>query len=307
MRKIVLLAILILVIPALLCADTIRFGVPPWPGVTVKTEVVCQIINAMGYETEQKEVGPPIIYKTMTKDQMEVFLGAWTPHQNDMINPLVKNGEIEKVGLNVDDCKIGLCVPAYVWDAGVKDMGDLDQYKEKFKKTIYNIEPGSGMHTAMDDIIKNNAAGLGDWEQVGSTTPAMLSQVKSKMKDNEWVAFGCWSPHWMTIEIDMKFLGSVPGTEKFISSSKVYTIVNKNFQARYPELYKFMKQLKVSTVVQSKWIYEYGYKEREPAEVASSWISKNHDIVSVWLKGVKAKDGKPAIEVIQKAFPVSNL
>jgi glycine betaine/proline transport system substrate-binding protein len=68
-----------------------------------------------------------------------------------------------------------------------------------------------------------------------------------------------------------------------------------------------MKQLKVSTVVQSKWIYEYGYKEREPAEVASSWISKNHDIVSVWLKGVKAKDGKPAIEVIQKAFPVSNL
>ncbi|MGM0417854.1 MAG: glycine betaine ABC transporter substrate-binding protein [Thermodesulfobacteriota bacterium] len=306
MRKFVLLAILILLTPALLSADTIRFGVPPWPGVTVKTEIVSQVVNAMGYETDQKEVGPPIIYKTMTKDQMEVFLGAWTPHQNDMLNPLSEKGEIEKLGVNIEDCKIGLCVPEYVWDSGVKDMGDLDKNGAKFKNKIYNIEPGSGMHNEMSAIIKNDAAGLGNWEQIGSATSAMLSQVKSKMKNKEWVAFGCWSPHWMTIEMDMKFLGAVPGTEKFISTSKVYTVVNKNFNSRYPELYKFMKQLKVPTQIQSLWIYEYGYKEIEPEEVAENWISENHEMVSVWLKNVKAKNGKPAIEVIKKAFPEQN-
>jgi len=306
MRKIVLLTILLLLTPALLFAETIRFGVPPWPGVTVKTEIVSQIVNAIGYETDQEEVGPPIIYKTMSKDQMEVFLGAWTPHQNAMLNPLAKKGEVEKLGVNIEDCKIGLCVPSYVWDSGVKNMGDLDNHGAKFKNKIYNIEPGSGMHNEMSAIIKNDAAGLGDWEQIGSATSAMLSQVKSKMKDKEWVAFGCWSPHWMTIEMDMKFLGAVPGTEKFISSSKVYTVVNKNFNSRYPEIYKFMKQLKVPTKTQSLWIYEYGYKEIEPEDVAEKWISENHEMVSLWLKDVKAKNGKPAIEVIKQKFPAQN-
>jgi glycine betaine/proline transport system substrate-binding protein len=306
MRKFVLLAILFLLTPALLSAETIRFGVPPWPGVTVKTEIVCQIVNAIGYETAQEEVGPPIIYKTMSNDQMEVFLGAWTPHQNDMLNPLAAKGEVEKLGINIEDCKIGLCVPGYVWNSGVKNMGDLDKYGAKFKNKIYNIEPGSGMHNEMSAIIKNDAAGLGDWEQIGSATSAMLSQVKSKMKDKEWVAFGCWSPHWMTIEMDMKFLGAVPGTEKFISSSKVYTVVNKNFSSRYPELYKFMKQLKVPTQIQSLWIYEYGYKEIEPEDVAEKWISENHEMVTGWLKDVKAKNGKLAIEVIKQKFPAQN-
>lgn len=302
MKKFALLVIALLLITPQSFAETIRFGVPPWPGVTVKTEVVSQLMKTMGYETDQKEVGPPIIYKAMTMGQMDVFLAAWTPHQNDMLNPLVENGSVDKVTVNVADCAIGLCVPEYVWESGVQSIGDLDANGVKFKKVIYNIEPGTGMHTEMSDIIKKDVAGLGDWEQVASSTPAMLSQVEGKMKRNEWVAFGCWSPHWMTIEFDIRFLEAVPGTENFISQSSVYTVVSKDFHTRYPELYKFMKQLKVSAEIQSQWIYAYGYKEIEPKKVAHDWIRDNMDTVRVWLKDVKAKNGKPAIGLIEDAY-----
>lgn len=305
MRKLVLWFTMFFLCAPLCFADDIIFGVPPWPGVTIKTEVACQIINALGYETEQKEVGPPIIYKTMVKDQMDLYLAAWTPQQNDMLNPLVKNGDIEKLSVNIADCRVGFCVPSYAWNSGVKTIGDLDENGKKFKNTIYNIEPGAAMHTKMANVIKNDIAGLNNWEHLGSSTAAMLSQVKSKIKNKEWVVFGCWSPHWMTIELDIKFLEGVPGTEELTSSSKVFTVANKNFGKRYPEIYKFMKQMQITTDVQSKWIYDYGYKEIEPPVVAEKWICKNHAIIEKWLKNVKSKDGKPALNIIKKTFPAS--
>ena len=35
--------------PAMAELDELRFGVPPWPGVTVKSEVAAQLLEAMGY------------------------------------------------------------------------------------------------------------------------------------------------------------------------------------------------------------------------------------------------------------------
>lgn len=302
MKKTVLLTIALLLITSLLFADTIRFGVPPWPGVIVKTEVVTQIMKTMGYETEQKEVGAPIIYKTMTIGQMEVFLGAWRPHQNDMLNPLLAKGSLDKVAVNIADSKVGLCVPEYVWKEGIHSIGDLEANGVKFQKKIYNIEPGTGMHTGMSALMEKDVAGLGDWDHMASTAPALLSQVKSKMKRNEWIAFGCWDPHWMNIEFDMRYLDAVPGAEVFINSSSVSTVVSKDFHTKYPELYRFLKQFKVPTEVQSQWIYSYGYKEIEPNQVAREWISVNPELLNIWLKGVKAKNGKPAIKVIEKAY-----
>lgn len=303
MKRICFLVIALTSLASLLHAgETIRFGVPPWPGVTVKSEVVTQIMEAMGYETEQEEVGPPIIYKSMSMGDMDVFLGAWIPHQNDMLNPLVSSGAVETANLNLSDCAVGLCVPEYVWEAGVQSMADLDAHGVQFKKRVYNIEAGTGMNTELGAILENDVAGLGDWEQIGSTTSAMLSEVKGKMVRNEWVAFGCWSPHWMTIEFDIRFLKGVPGTEKFTSESKVYSVVNKDFSKKYPELFRFLQQFTLTAEIQSEWIYAYGFRKEEPPKVAKEWIAGNMDTVARWLEGVKGKNGTLAIDCVKKAM-----
>jgi len=41
--------------------DEVRFGVPPWPGVTVKSEVAAQLLEAMGYETRQNNLAVSVI------------------------------------------------------------------------------------------------------------------------------------------------------------------------------------------------------------------------------------------------------
>jgi glycine betaine/proline transport system substrate-binding protein len=304
MRSLRTLAILVVacLIPVSLLARPIRFGVPPWPGVTVKTEVVCQILTAMGYETTQLEVGPPVIYKGLTTDDIDAFVAAWIPQQNEMFLPLKEKKAIDIVGVNVDEADTGLAVPTYVWDAGVHSVADLDANADKFEHTIYAIEVGSGMHTSTDEMIKNDVAGLGDWELVGSTTPVMLSAVDDRVRQHKWVVFHAWRPHWMTIKIDMKFLEGVPGSEKLISSSRVYTVASNDFGKKYPEARAFLKNLYVPAAVQSAWIHNFSYEKNDPVKVAREWIIANPDTVAKWLEGVKTVDGKPAFEAVRAAI-----
>ncbi|MBW2186072.1 MAG: ABC transporter substrate-binding protein [Deltaproteobacteria bacterium] len=303
MKKIIsLLIALTFLSSAAYAGQTIRFGVPPWPGVTVKTAVVTQILETLGHKTKQLEVGPTIIYKAMTSGEMEVMMAAWAPHHNDMVDPLIESGELVRAATNQDDSKTSLCVPAYVWDAGVHSFADLNLHADKFDKTIYNLEAGSGMNTAMEKIIDQDIAGLKDWEQVGSNLAAMMMEVGSKIKQQKWVTFGCWGPHWMNTIYDIRYLEGVPGTEKFVNEPSIDTVVSKDFSVQFPEAYKFLQHFKVSAATESQWIYSFSYDNVEPEKVAHDWISANLDTVTVWLEGVKGPDGKPAIEAIRAEF-----
>lgn len=282
--------------------EGIRFGVPPWPGVTVKTEVITQIVETMGYKTDQAEIGPPVIYKGMQSGDVDAFLATWTPAQNGMLKPAVASGKVEIAGTNLDEASLGMCVPKYVWDAGVHSFAELAPNAGKFGKKIYNIEVGSGIHTEMSAAIENNVANLGDWEHVASTTPIMLSQVQDAIKNNDWVIFSCWRPHWMNIVIDMAYLESVPGMEKVVSESTVFTTVRRGFGDENPNVYRLLKQFKIAGATQSQWIYDFAHDEKAPEDVASQWIKNNLDEVAVWLEGVNAKNGKPAIDVVRAAY-----
>lgn len=283
-------------------ADKIRFGVPPWPGVTVKTEIVCQILDVLGYDTDQIEVGPPVVYKGMEDDEIDAFLGGWTPQQNPLLNPLKAEGIVEIVQTNLDDAVISLCVPEYVAEKGISSIDDLDKFADKFDRHIYNIDVGSPMHTAMEEIIKNDVAGLGDWEQTGTSTPIMLQQVKSMMDEGKWVAFACWKPHWMNVGLEMSYLDTAPGTEKFASDSLIHTVVRCDLKERFPQVYKMLKNIKITALTQSKWINSFAKEKIRAEKVAEEWIKSNPKELAKWLEGVTARDGSPAIKKVTATF-----
>jgi glycine betaine/proline transport system substrate-binding protein len=130
----------------------------------------------------------------------------------------------------------------------------------------------------------------------------MLSVVQDLIRENDWVVFHAWKPHWMVIEIDMRFLEGVPGSEALTTQSVVHTLVDNGFRGKYPEPYKFLQNFKISAMTQSQWIYEFGFQEREPEDIAREWIATNMDEVADWLEGVKTAAGEPAIEAVRAAY-----
>lgn len=283
--------------------DNIQFGAPPWPGVTVKTEIATEILNALGYQTQINDLSPSMVVNGLANGDIDVYLAAWYPTQEPSIAPLVKDGKIDKVVANITDAVNGLAVPQYVWDAGVHKIGDLNGHADEFESTIYGIAAGSPMSEEIESKIEEDYEGLGNWTLKNSNTSAMLAQVGQKTTNREWVVFHAWRPHWMNITYDLKYLGddNAPSAIANVQST-VWTLASPKIQQDDPNLYRFLQQFVVGSEIQSHWIYEYSHENRQPDDVAREWISHNLSMVQRWLEGVETADGKDAFDAVQSDF-----
>lgn len=179
-------------------------------------------------------------------------------------------------------------------------MADLNEFAEKFDCKYYGIEPGNDGNKLIQEVINDNTYNLKDWELVASSTPAMLSQVRKSIKNKEWIVFSAWSPHWMNVDFDIKYLEDPEGV--WGEKPKVGTLCKKDLPETDPNVTKFLKQFNIETDYQSKWILEYDKKNRKAEKVAEEWVSNNVDVVSKWLEGVKTVNGQDAQKAIKDAY-----
>ncbi|KAA0017480.1 ABC transporter substrate-binding protein [Salinicola corii] len=279
--------------------DTVRFGVPPWPGVTVKSEVASQILEAMGYQTQQSELAVGVILNGLANDDLDVYLGGWYPIEQEMIDPLVADDKVDKVAKNISNANSGLVVPEYVHEAGVNSVADLDRYKDRFDGEIQGIEAGTGINDAILAAIDEDSAGLGDWQLRESSTSAMLAYADQKISDKQWVTFVGWEPHWMNVSYDLYYLEDSDDSGVAQIESTVWSVVPAGLEAEDANLYRFLSQYQVAIADQNDWVYQYSHEERPADEVASEWIRNHYDTVGEWLDGVKTKEGEPAIDAVK--------
>ncbi|RKR04231.1 glycine betaine/proline transport system substrate-binding protein [Kushneria sinocarnis] len=293
----------LLSLPAHAALDQVRFGVPPWPGVTVKTEVASQLLGELGYRPQAQELAVSVVINGLASGNLDAYLAGWYPTEQPLIEPLVEEGRLEKVVANVSDAVNGLAVPDHVWNAGVHTISDLDRHADRFNSTIYGIEAGASMSEVIDNQIKDDYAGLGDWTQKNSSTAAMLAQVGQEIDNDQWVVFNAWKPHWMNLTYKLHYLtDDRPDSPIANVSSTVWTVVPSGLKQDDPNLYRFFHQFVVDSRIQSQWIYDYSHERNDPEQVAHDWIAANLETVQEWLDGVKTKDGRDAFEVVSADF-----
>lgn len=105
--------------------ETISIGIPPWPGATVKSEVVRQLLQEMGYTVEVSELDIGVLYTALANEEIDVNLAGWLPSTH--ASYWEEHGEtLEIAGVNVTTTWLGLGVPAYV-DEDIRSIEDLTQ------------------------------------------------------------------------------------------------------------------------------------------------------------------------------------
>lgn len=284
---------------------SVVFSAPPWPGVTMKTEIASEVLEALGYSARTRQLGAQITYEGMSLGEVDSFLAAWLPGQSSMYKAAMDKKTLVDLGNNVEGARLSFAVPGYVAAAGVTSNEDLDkpEFADKFDKTIYSIEIGSGSSEIVNKIVDEDAYGLGDWDLKESSTPGMLASVANATKHKEWILFVGWTPHWMNIEYDMVFLDDPkdvwgPGG----GASDVKTLANKVWSEAHPNATRFLDQLAFSSDDQSALIYGYGKEEKAQEDVAGEWMKANPAKVKAWLEGVTTRDGEPAWPAVQEAL-----
>lgn len=283
--------------------QTLDFGVPAWPGITVKTAIAEQLLNPLGYETSTQEIGLQVIYQGIESGDIDAFLGAWLPAQREMFNPRKESGVLIDVANNVDGAQMTLAVPEYLYESGIQSFADLDEHRDQFDGEIHGFGAGSAASEILHDAIDNDIWGLGDWQVVDTSEVGMLSAAQDAISRKEPIVWVGWTPHWMNLELPMRYLEDPEDLfGENNGESDVLTLLRSGYADTHPNVVTFFEQFTFTAEEQSWMIQAYGQEEQDLADVAEQWINDHPERIEAMLADVTTTDGDPAWPVIEESL-----
>lgn len=283
--------------------ETLDFGVPAWPGITVKTEIAEQLLAPLGYATQTHELGLQVVYQGLETGDVDAFLGGWMPAQREMFAPREERGVIRSLGNNVEGAQMTLAVPAYLYEDGIRSFADLDARREAFNGEIHGFGAGSAASEILHAAIDDDSWGLGDWQLVDTSVVGMLGAARSAISREEPIVWVGWTPHWMNLELPMRYLDDPKDLfGENNGETDVLTLLRSDYAEAQPNLVTFFEQFRFAAEEQSWMIQEFGQNERDAEEVAAQWIRDHAERVEAMLEGVTTHDGEPAWPAVEASL-----
>lgn len=278
--------------------ETVRMAEPGWSDLALTTGVASTVLEGLGYTAETSVLGIPVIYESMLRSDLDVFLGYWDPAMETYYQAYRDTGEIETIHQNLEGAKFTFAVPKYVYEAGVTDFSDLAEHAEEFDSRLYGIEPGS--NDIMLDVVATDAFGLGDWKVVESSEQGMLAQVKRSARKEDWIVFLAWAPHPMNTELEIEYL---TGGDDFYGpnygGATVHTQVRKGYLDECPNVGKLLTQMTFDVAIESEgmgYILEDG---EDPNDAAAKLLMAHPEYLENWLQGVTTKDDRDGLSAVR--------
>lgn len=283
--------------------STIRFSDVGWTDITSTTAVATEILKALGYKTDIKVLSVPVTYASLSKKDLDVFLGYWNPSMTADLQPYLDDKSVETLRTNLTGAKYTLAVPQFVYDQGLKSFADIAKFKDQLDGKIYGIEPGNDGNRLILDMIEKGAFDLKSFTLAESSEQGMLAQVAKNIKSKKPIVFLGWEPHPMNSKFDMVYLEG--GDDFFgpdLGGAKVETNIRAGYASECPNVGRFLTNLEFTLEMENQIMGEILDGGQDPAKAASAWIKANPAVLSAWLDGVTTVDGKEGLPVVKAAF-----
>ena len=283
--------------------STIRFSDVGWTDITSTTAVATEILKGLGYKTDIKVLSVPVTYASLSKKDIDVFLGYWNPSMTADLQPYLDNKTVETLRTNLTGAKYTLAVPKYAYDEGLKDFKDIATFKDKLGGKIYGIEPGNDGNRLILDMINKDAFDLKSFELAESSEQGMLAQVARSIKSKEPVVFLAWEPHPMNKRFEIEYLTG--GDDFFgpnLGGAKVETNVRTGYTQECPNVGKFLTNLEFKLDIENDIMGKILDDGEEPSKAATDWLKANPAVLDAWLAGVTTVDGKEGLPAVKSAL-----
>ncbi len=279
----------------------VRFAEIGWADIAATTGVAMALTEALGYQPSKIMASVPIAFTGIKNKQIDVFLGYWAPSMDSIIEPFTQDGSVKVLETpNLTGAKYTLAVPTYAAEAGLKRFEDIVRFKDQLDGKIYGIEPGNDGNLLIEQMIKADQFGLGDFKMVESSEAGMLVQVSRAVKRKQPVVFLGWAPHPMNTQYDLTYLDG--GDDVFgpdFGAAKVYTVVPPDYQERCANVGRLLDNLQFSVEMESQ-LMEKVLDKQDPARVARDWIKANPQVLDQWLEGVTTFDGQDGASAVKR-------
>jgi len=258
-----------------------------WTDVTATTALTAALLEQKGYRPRITVLSVPVTYASMKHADIDVFMGNWMPTQEADRKSYIEEGSVEDLGINLTGAKYTLAVPAYAYEAGLRDFTDIPRFAAELDHTIYGIEPGNDGNRLILGMIHADTFGLGDFKIVESSEQGMLAEVERAINAHRPIVFLGWAPHPMNLRFDMRYLGG--GDTVFgpnFGGATIHTNIRAGYAQQCPNVAHLLRNLTFTIALESELMSAILDQHRDPHEAAVAWLTAHPEARAKWLDGV---------------------
>jgi len=280
---------------------SVRISDVGWTDVTSTSALFSVLVRQLGYNSQVTVLSIPVTFTAMKNRDIDVFLGNWMPTMEADRKPYLDDHSIDVIGVNLTGAKYTLAVPAFAYDAGLRDFAAIQRFAPQLKNVIYGIEPGNDGNRLILGMIKQNQFNLGGFQLVESSEQGMLAEVERAIRNHAPVVFLGWDPHPMNMRFNMRYLAG--GDAVFgpnLGGATIYTDVRAGYAQECPNVGRLLKNLKFTLTGESQMMDAILNQHQQPEVAAQAWLKANPQAVSAWLEGVTTFDGRPAAAALRQ-------
>lgn len=261
--------------------ETISIGWMPWEEAIAVTNLWNAILEENGYEVEQEQLDPGIVFDGIASGDLDIFLDAWLPNTHSQY--MDEYGEnVEDLGSWLDEAPLTWTVPEYVDE--VDSIEDLPDNVDLFDGQIVGIEPGAGLtRISLEEVIPTYGLEEAGFELVESSTPAMLSELEAAIDNEEPILVTLWRPHPAYARYDLKDLEDPENA--LGDADQIHALARTGFAEDHPEAAAALENFQFEHDALSELTVQVLEEEGQELENARAWLEENQDIVEPWLEG----------------------
>ncbi|KTR03210.1 glycine/betaine ABC transporter substrate-binding protein [Aureimonas ureilytica] len=247
-----------------------------WSDAVVATNLLAETLKKEGYAVTLTPLPAAAMWQAVATGEADAMVAAWLPATHAAYYAKLKD-KVDLVGPNVSGAKIGWAVPTYV---DLTSVEDLKTKGAEVGKKVIGIDPGAGLMQASEKAIKDY--GLTNINLVDGSDATMTAALKDAIDRKQPIVVTTWTPHWMFGRWDLKYLADPKGS--FGGEETVNTVARKGLDKDMPEVYKVLKNFKLSLDDEQKMMLQNEEKGANPAANAKAWVAANPDKVAAWTK-----------------------
>ena len=246
-----------------------------WDEGIAASELWKSILDEKGYDVtlENADVAP--VFSGLSSGDYDLTLDTWLPITHASL--LEEYGDkITELGQWNSEASLTIAANE---DAPIDSLDELAANADKFNNKIIGIEPAAGLTKATtEEVIPGY--GLEKMEYITSSTPAMLSELKTATTKGENIVVTLWRPHWAYDAFPIKDLKDPKGT--LGDAEGLYGYSRLGFETDFPKLAGWLQDFKMDSeklYSLENAMFNGEEKADDYTEVVKTWIGENQEYV----------------------------
>ncbi|WP_440896287.1 glycine betaine ABC transporter substrate-binding protein [Amphibacillus sp. Q70] len=255
-----------------------------WAGALARTPLVKQVLEEVGYDVNDTQVEAGAMWSSVASGDAAFMTASWLPATHQSYWEQYED-DVEVLGNFVDQAPLALTVPSYMEDVNsIEDLQGNEELGESVDWTITGIDSGAGImqntETALEEYDLDN------WTLQSSSEAAMLSELQSRMADEEPIIVPLWQPHWAFAELDLKMLEDpleIYGGDGDEIGAVASTTFAEDSPAAYEVMQRFLEDYDQEMENELLVAINDGASEED---AASQFLEDNPDLLEKWTEGL---------------------